>query len=321
MPQSAPNNKLPDISVVIPVFNEAGNIERLYARLESVMNDIGMSREYIFVDDGSIDGSLAILKELNKKDQRVKVVSFSRNFGHQIALTAGLDHSIGKATICMDADLQHPPELIPTLVDYWKKGYDVVYTVRTETQKATFLKTLTSKFFYWAINKIAHTNIPENAADFRLISRRAVDVLKNIKERDRFLRGLVCWIGFNQIAVPYVAQPRLHGKSKYSFIRMLRFALDGMTSFSSAPLYAATFLGLVVSLLSFFYGVFVLYARLFTDRSVPGWTSIITLILFLGGVQLVCVGIMGEYVGRIFNEVKRRPLYLIRESKGFANDA
>lgn len=308
---------IPDLSIVVPVYNEKENLEHLYERLKTVLAPLGHSYELIFVDDGSSDSTLDVLKSFQKQDGNVRILSFSRNFGHQIALTAGLDYASGKAVISLDADLQHPPELIPELVKRWKDGYDVVYTVRMDSGDTSWFKRITSKVFYRLMNFFSHTHIPEGGADFRLLNRRAVDTLKNIRERNRMLRGLVGWIGFNQIALPYQAAPRRGGAPKYSLLRMARLAMDGLTSFSSAPLYLATIFGFIVSIFSFLYAAYVLYARFFTDMTVPGWTSLVVVVLFLGGVQLICLGIMGEYIGKIYSEMKNRPLYLVRESIGF----
>lgn len=305
-----------ELSVVVPVYNEAENLEALLKALGPILEAETASWECVFVDDGSTDASLEILRRMRARDPRVRFVSLSRNFGHQVALTAGMDHARGKAVLSMDADLQHPPELIPEMIRRWREGNDVVYSVRRYGDGAGFLKRVTSGFFYWLIRKVSRVDIHPDAADFRLLSRRAADSLISLRERDRFLRGLVSWIGFRQIAVPYVARARHGGRTKYSLLRMARLAEDGLISFSSAPLYLATFLGFTVSICSFLYMLVILYWRLFTNLTVQGWTSLIVIVLFLGGVQLVCVGIVGEYVGKIYNEIKRRPLYLIKEKEG-----
>jgi dolichol-phosphate mannosyltransferase len=311
-----PAENPPELSVVIPVFNEAENLDALYGALKPVLDRETPSWELLFVDDGSSDRSLDLLKALHAKEPRVRFLSLSRNFGHQAALTAGLDHARGQAVISMDGDLQHPPEVIPEMVRRWREGNDVVYSIRRYGDGAGVLKRATSSFFYWFMRKISRTEIHPDAADFRLLSRRAVNALVSLREQDRFVRGLVSWIGYRQAAVPFVAPARHGGRSKYSAFRMLRLAADGLTSFSSAPLYLATFFGFVVSVCSFLYMLVVLYWKFFTALTVPGWTSLIIIVLFLGGVQLICVGIVGEYVGKIYHEIKRRPLYLIRETGG-----
>lgn len=303
----------PRLSLVIPVFNEAENILPLHTRLTKVLKH---SSEIIFIDDGSTDNSLQVITALHQQDNKVKAVSFSRNFGHMAALTAGLDIASGDAVITLDADLQHPPELIPELVKQWENGAEVVNTIRKETKGAGQLKGLTANLFYWLINRIARIDLPAGGADYRLLDRKAVDYLKRLRERSRFLRGLISWIGFRQTCVEYEADARTAGKSKYSFGKMFSFALDGITSFSAVPLRISTYLGLTVAGLSFFYILYAVYIRLFTDRAIEGWTSVLVTVLFIGGIQLIFLGVIGEYLSRVFEEAKQRPLYIISRQIG-----
>jgi polyisoprenyl-phosphate glycosyltransferase len=305
------------ISIVVPVYNEQDALPELYKRVVQVMKTVDMSYEIIFINDGSTDKSLEIMLELCGKNEDVKVLEFSRNFGHQVAIAAGLDYSSGEAVITMDADLQHPPELIPELIKKWQDGYKVVRTCRQATANTSYFKNISSRFFYFIINRLSEDYIPPGAADFQLLDRSAVESFRRVGERTLFLRGLVSWMGYKQIAIPYEASSRYGGESKYSFIRMLRFAIDGTTSFSSMPLYFAGFIGIIISILSFAYAGFAIYARLFTNRALPGWTSVMAAVLFLGGVHLISVGIQGAYLGRIYNEVKARPRYLINNKYNF----
>ncbi len=305
------------LSLVVPVYNEAEGIQIFHAELKKVADGLGMPVEFIYVNDGSRDNSFALLKSISQSDNRVKAVSLSRNFGHQIALTAGLDRAKGDAVVMLDADLEHPPQLIPELIKKWKEGYDVVYTIRHYPEDIGFFKRITSKIFYFFFKKVSSTPIEENTADFRLLSRRAADSLKSIREQYRFIRGLVKWIGFNQVSVPYTAQHRRNGQTKYTIPKMFRLAMDGVTSFSITPLYISTLVGFFVSGFSFMYALVVLYFRLFTDKTVQGWSAIMLVCLFLGGLQLICLGIIGEYIGKIYQELKHRPLYLIQETVGF----
>jgi glycosyltransferase involved in cell wall biosynthesis len=304
-------------SIVIPVYNEAEVLPSLYDRLTRVMEGLVESYEIIFVNDGSRDDSTALLRDFQDRDARVKFLSFSRNFGHQIAITAGLDYSSGQAAVVMDADLQDPPEVIPRLIEQWRKGYDIVFAVRAKRQGEGFFKRATAALFYRLFRRMAATEIPLDAGDFRLMSRRAVEALQSIRERNRFIRGLAGWIGFRQTAVTYVRDVRQAGETKYPLKKMLRFALNGLLSFSVVPLQLASYLGFLISSIGFFYIVYAIGLKLFTDRVVLGWTSVMVAVLFLGGVQLISLGIIGEYIGRIYDEVKQRPLYVVDEAKGF----
>ena len=304
-------------SVIIPVYNEAEVVPTLYRRLTRVMEGLGEPYEIIFVNDGSRDDSPTLLRELWDRDKRVRFLSLSRNFGHQIAITAGLDRSSGQAVIVMDADLQDPPEVIPQLIEQWRKGYDVVFAVRERRRGDGLFKRATAALFYRLFRHLSATDVPVDAGDFRLMSRRAVEALNAIRERNRFIRGLAGWIGFPQTSVPFVRDVRHAGETKYSLKQMVRFAFNGIISFSLVPLQLAGYLGFVVSATSFFYMAYAIWLKLFTDRVVLGWTSVMVAVLFLGGVQLVSLGIIGEYLGRIYEEVKQRPLYIVGEARGF----
>ena len=310
------NHRTESISIVVPVFNEERNIQELYRRLGKVMMTLDYLYEVIFVDDGSKDKSLSVLKEIRKTDDRVKFISFSRNFGHQIAITAGMEYASGDAIIVMDADLQHPPEMLPHLIEKWEEGFEIVSTIREDVKAVGFFKKLTASVFYKLINRISHTEIQANAPDFRLLDRKVVNTLKLMKEQGRFVRGLIGWVGFNQTFIKFVADKRYAGTTKYSLKKMMKFALDGITAFSSFPLRIAIHLGMVATIIPLPYAIYAIYIRLFTDIAVPGWASILVAVVFLGGVQLITIGIIGEYIARIYEEVKRRPLYIVRERAG-----
>lgn len=273
--------------------------------------------EIIYVDDGSTDGTARVLRELQASDSCVRVVRLSRNFGHQIAITAGLEHSSGDAVVIIDADLQDPPEVIAEFLARWREGYDVVYGVRTERPGETAFKLWTAKAFYRFINQLSDTRIPLDTGDFRLMDRAAVDALLSMPERDRFVRGMVSWLGFSQVAVPYTRAERYAGNTKYPFFKMLRLATDGILSFSTTPLRLATWMGFAASGLAIMGILYALFEHFFGTGLVKGWTSSLIAVLFIGGVQLICLGIIGEYVGRIYGESKRRPLYFVRERLGF----
>ncbi len=307
-------------SVVIPVFNEEDNLESLYHRLSKVLEDSCTNYEIIFVDDGSTDNSLKIIRRLRETDSGVKIISFSRNFGHQVAITAGIDYASGSAVIVMDADLQDPPEVIPRLVEKWREGYDTVYAIR-ESRKDSIFKKAIAFIFYRLFQRMSDVDIPVDAGDFRLMSRRVVDILKTMPERNRYLRGLASWIGFNQARIRYARDKRYAGKSKYTLWKLARLALDGVTSFSHFPLRLVTQLGLVVSLVGFIYTAKMIIDTLLFGRTVPGWTTLMAAVLFLGGVQLIVIGVIGAYIGRVYVEVQQRPLYLIKEKIGFAKKA
>ncbi|MFN3414417.1 MAG: glycosyltransferase family 2 protein, partial [Thermoanaerobaculum sp.] len=304
-----------ELSVVVPVFNEEENLPELYRRLKAVLSTAVSSWEVLFVDDGSRDRSWELISGLAESDPHVRGLRFSRNFGHQMAFAAGLDHARGQAVVIMDADLQDPPELIPQLLAKYREGFEVVYAVRVARHGETFFKKLTAKLFYRLLARITSVQIPLDTGDFRLMGRRAVEAFRRLPERHRFTRGLVAWLGFPQTGVPYERAPRHAGTTKYPLRKMVRFAVDAITSFSHVPLQLATWLGFIVSGFAFFYILVVIVLK-FAGISWPGYTSIMAAILFLGGVQLVMVGLLGEYVGRIYDEVKRRPLYLVAEEVG-----
>jgi polyisoprenyl-phosphate glycosyltransferase len=300
------------ISVVAPVYNEAETVAELHRRLTAALAPLGRY-EVVFVDDGSTDGTWDVLRELAQEDVRLRLLRLSRNFGHQIALSAGLDHARGDAVVSMDGDLQDPPELIPDLVESWLEGADVVFAVRRRREGETWFKLATASAFYKLINSVSSVDIPEQAGDFRLLSRRALDALLAMPERARYLRGMSSWIGFRQSQVEYTRDARRAGQTKYPLRRMLHFAGDAVTSFSATPIRFVAGLGFASVALCLVALAWSLYVRLFTDQTVAGWTSVMVLVLFLGGVQLLSLGIIGQYVGRIFDEVKGRPLYFVDE--------
>jgi len=311
---------MPFISAVVPCYNEEENLPILHERLTKVFQSLGRPYEIVLVDDGSRDRTFAVIAELSRKDPCVRGVSLSRNFGHQICLTCGLDHARGEVVAMMDADLQDPPELIGEMLKKYEEGYDVVYAVRTRREGETMFKKATAALFYRILRFFTRIDIPVDTGDFRLISRRALDSVLSLRERNRFLRGLFSWVGFRQIGVPYVRPARLKGETKYPLRKMVRFALDGITSFSTFPLHAASFLGMLAALAGFLYGLRVFYIAMI-GKPVPGWASLMVVVLFFGGVQLFTLGVLGDYVGRIFDEVKRRPLYFVRDRAGFGEDA
>lgn len=308
-----------NISVVVPVFNEEENISVLCNKLNTVLSSMHKSFEIILVDDGSKDKTFEVLVQLRQQLPELKIISLSRNFGHQIALTAGLEHAAGEVVISLDGDMQHPPELIPELYAQYEAGFDIVNTIRIETKDAGMFKNVTSKTFYKIINRLSNTEIIEGAADFRLMSRKALDAFLQLKEKDRFTRGLVSWMGFKQTFVSFEAASRFAGKSKYTVRKMVRFALDGVTSFSSRPLRLSFVLGLLIAFFGLCYAVFALIMH-FSGQTIQGWTSLLIVVLLMGGVQLISIGIIGEYLSRVYNEVKNRPLYFVKDTRGFENN-
>lgn len=299
------------ISIVIPVFNEQENVRVFYQEVCKYMEPLGYFYELIFIDDGSSDDTAVILDQLTQQDTKVKAVLLARNFGHQVALTCGLDYARGDAVITMDGDLQHPPELLPLLLATWEAGFEVVQTVRVDTAGVSWLKKFTSSMFYRLINTMSDIHIVEGGSDFRLLDKKVVQTFQRFKENARFIRGIIGDMGYRQAQVEFVAPERFAGKSKFSPGKMLSFALDGITAYSKLPLRFAFYLGLLFGVLSFGLTLDVVYTRLFTTNAVPGWATIAASILLLGGIQLVGLGIIGEYIGRIFEEVKQRPLYWI----------
>lgn len=307
------------ISIVVPAFNEEEVLKEFHRRVAVVLDSLLYSSEIIYVNDGSSDNTLGVMLELKEKDSRVKIIDLSRNFGKEIALTAGLDHAGGDGVVVIDADLQDPPELIRELIKYWEKGYDVVYAKRISREGESFVKKATAVLFYQLIQKVSNIKIPEDTGDFRLLSRRAVDALKELREQHRFMKGLFTWIGYPQRAVLYQREPRLAGKTKWNYWRLWNFALEGITSFTIGPLKIAVYMGISTSLFAFIYAVFVFSKALIYGDPVRGYPSLMVVILFLGGIQLLSIGIMGEYLGRIFNETKKRPLYFIKNHYASCN--
>lgn len=305
------------LSVIVPCLNEQEVICSTHQRLAAALEQAALEFEIIYVDDGSTDATPELLRELQTQDSRVRMVRFSRNFGHQIAITAGLEHASGDAVAIIDADLQDPPEVILEFLQKWMHGYDVVYGVRSERDGETAFKLWTAKAFYRLIGKLSETPIPLDTGDFRLMDRHVVEALLSMPERDRFVRGMVSWLGFSQVALPYHRAARAAGTTKFSLFKMLRFATDGIVSFSISPLRLATWMGFAASGFAILVMLYTLYERVFGTGVVRGWTSTMMAILFIGGVQLICLGIIGEYVGRIYGEAKRRPLYVVREKVGF----
>lgn len=307
----------PVYTLVIPVWNEEKVIPILYERLRAVMDQTGESWEVVFVNDGSTDRSLELLVELRQQDSRVKILNFSRNFGHQIAITAGFDYAEGDAVIVMDADLQDPPETVLKLIDKWREGYDVVYAVRTRREGESAFKLWTASVFYRLIRSIADVDIPVDAGDFRLMDRRVVLAMRRMRERSRFMRGLSSWVGFKQIAVEYERAARFAGETKYPFRKMLLLANNAITSFSHVPLQLATVTGFILAGISALGIVVTIVLRLWGQDALSGQATTLVSVLFLGGIQLIFLGIIGEYLGRIYDEVKNRPLYIIADAYGF----
>lgn len=301
------------ISFVVPVFNEEENIREFHRRLTQVMAPLPYDYEILFIDDGSKDRTSQLIRELSEKDPHVQGYVFARNFGHQLALTCGLDQSTGNAVISMDGDLQHPPEMVPELLKKWEEGYEIVQTVRKATEDATWFKNITSRLYYKLINSMSEVRVTPGGSDFRLMDRKAVDALNRFRERARFIRGMVNNLGFRYTTLEFVAPPRFAGHSKFSLRKMLRFALDGITAFSRVPLRLALYVGCIAGLGSILLIGHVIYVKYIIQDAVPGWTTLAAAEFFLGGVELIGIGIVGEYVGRIFDEVKQRPLYIIRE--------
>jgi glycosyltransferase involved in cell wall biosynthesis len=301
------------LSVVIPAYNEEEVLPAFHNRLAAVLDSLDMDGEILYVNDGSTDGTLETLGDLKKNDIRISIVDLSRNFGKEIALTAGLDHARGDAVVVIDADLQDPPELITELIKYWREGYDVVYATRIRRDGETLLKKATAYGFYRLIQKVSRVKIPEDTGDFRLLSRRAVEGLTKMREQHRFMKGLYAWIGFPQKAVRYRRDPRYAGQTKFNYWRLWNFALEGITSFTIAPLKAATYVGLISALGAFVYGGALIIGTLLYGNPIAGYPSIMVTILFLGGIQLITLGVMGEYLGRMFDESKGRPLYLVNQ--------
>lgn len=311
----------PILSIIIPCFNEALVIRETLFRIDRVCSTIpDMDPEWICVDDGSTDDTFDILASLASHDPRLKLIRLSRNFGHQIAVTAGLEAAQGEAIVIIDADLQDPPELIPEMLDKWRQGFDVVYAQRTERAGESRFKKTSASLFYRVLQRLSDIPIPVDTGDFRLISRRVAQTLSDMPERDRFVRGMTSWVGFRQTALPYTRASRHAGETKYTLLKMMRLASDGIMSFSTKPLQISIALGLLCAGIATCGIVYALFMRLFTDIWVQGWTALMIAVLFLGGIQLITIGILGGYVGRIYLESKRRPLYVVSALVGFNRD-
>ena len=303
-----------DISVIIPVYNEEKNIQNLYDRLTQVMENLKITYELIFINDGSSDASIGLIKVLAKKNKEVKYIDFSRNFGHQIAVTAGLDKTIGEAVVIIDADLQDPPELIHEMYEKRKEGYEVIYAKRKKRKGESFLKLWTAKIFYRLLSKLTSISIPVDTGDFRMIDKKIVEVLREMPEKNKYLRGQISWVGFNQTFVEYNREERQAGTTGYTYRKMLNFALDGITSFSDVPLKVVTYFGFFVSIIAFLVSIYALIVKLVWNDSVAGWSSLMIAILFIGGIQMIAVGIIGEYLSRMNHNIRNRPLYIIKDS-------
>lgn len=299
------------LSIVVPAFNEQDVLPAFHARLATVLDALDIESEVIYVNDGSRDGTRTVMMDLRERDSRVGVLDLSRNFGKEIAMTAGLEHARGDAVVIIDADLQDPPELIPDLVRNWQEGWDMVYAQRVERLGESLLKKATARWFYRLMQRVGRVRIPENAGDFRIMSRRAVNSLLQLREQHRFMKGLFAWIGYPQKGIPYQRDPRFAGRTKWDYWRLWNFALDGITSFTTTPLKWATYLGILTALGSFAYAVLIILQKLLYGNPVKGYPSLMVVILFLGGIQLIFLGIIGEYLGRMFDETKGRPLYFI----------
>lgn len=303
----------PLISIVVPAYNEEEVLTEFHEAVDITLSRLPFDLEIVYINDGSTDATLEIINDLRNHDKRVTLIDLSRNFGKEIALSAGLHKAAGDAVVIIDADLQDPPGLIPELIDEWQNGYDVVYAKRTLRNGESLLKKTTAHFFHRIIQHVGNFSIPEDTGDFRILSRRAVNALNTFKEHHRFMKGLFAWIGFKQKAVYYKRDSRRAGKSKWSYWRLWNFALDGITSFTIAPLKISTYIGTITALSAFGYGIYMVIDTLLHGNEVPGYPSLVVIILILGGIQLVAIGILGEYLGRIFNETKQRPLYFINE--------
>ncbi len=305
--------KKPTFSIIAPIYNELENIPELYPRMRDVMDQTGEPWELILVDDGSTDGSTEVIRKLADNDPRIRPVIFARNFGHQIAVTAGIDYSRGDAVVIIDADLQDPPEVILDLIEKWREGYEVVYAVREEREGDSWFKRTTASLFYRLIFRITDVNIPLDTGDFRLIDKKVVAVMKQMREKHRFLRGMSAWVGFRQIGVKYKRKPRYAGETKYPLKKMINLALNAVTSFSYFPLQVVTYIGFIAAGLSVLAIPIVAILRLTTGTALLGQATTLIIVLFLGGVQLISLGIIGEYIGRIYDEAKGRPLYIVAE--------
>jgi glycosyltransferase involved in cell wall biosynthesis len=307
-------------SIVVPVYNEEEVVLESYKRLKHVMDSVNENYELIFINDGSRDKTAIILNEICVMDNNVKFIDFSRNFGHQLAITAGMDYAIGQAIVVIDADLQDPPEIIPQMINKWKEGFEVVYGKRVERKGETFFKKLTAAAFYRLLKNMTDVDIPVDTGDFRLIDRKVCDALKVMNERSRYIRGIISWLGFKQTGVEFSRDKRFAGETKYPLKKMVKFAFDAITSFSYKPLKLASFAGIIISMLSFLYLIIVLIQKISGFAQIQGWASTLAVNLFFNGIILIILGIIGEYIGRIYDEAKGRPLYMIRQLKNFEMD-
>lgn len=309
------------LSIVIPVLNEERGLPRLLDRLVSALDGLGRPWEVIFVDDGSKDGTAAMLMALNARDPRFKAIVLSRNFGKEIAVAAGLRYAVGAAAVVMDGDLQHPPETIPALVRHWEQGYEVVYGERANRATDTPLHRVMARMFYGVFKTMSHTELPQGAGDFRVIDRKVIDVLNRMDERARFNKGLFAWVGFRSIGVPYQVEAREEGRSRWRWRQLLRFALDGVLSFSTIPLRVWSYLGLLVSAFAFLFALYILVEALVFGINAPGFPTLIISVMFFSGVQLISLGVIGEYLGRVYEEVKGRPLFVVAREIGLGTDS
>ncbi|MEM6252256.1 MAG: glycosyltransferase family 2 protein [Cyanobacteria bacterium P01_D01_bin.156] len=315
-PRVQPPELAPELSIVVPLYCEESNVDYLFQRLEAVAQNLGVTYEIVCVDDGSKDQTLLRLIDHHRRNPSIKVVSLARNFGKELALTAGIDYSRGQAVVPIDADLQDPPECIRQLIEKWREGYDVVYAKRRSRSGETWLKKFSANGFYRIIGRMSQVPIPQDTGDFRLMDRRVIEALKKLPERTRFMKGLFAWVGYQQTFIIYDRDPRHSGNTKWNYWKLWNFAIDGIVSFSSTPLRVWGYLGVAISILSFLYASFLIIRTLILGIDVPGYASLMVAILFLGGIQLVSLGIIGEYLGRVYEEVKQRPLYLVREFYG-----
>jgi polyisoprenyl-phosphate glycosyltransferase len=304
------------LSVIIPAYNEEGNVNIIYHRIKDVLDTGNVDYEIIFVNDGSIDKTKKNILDLIENDRKIKLISFTRNFGHQLALTAGYNHCTGDAAITMDCDLQHPPEMIPELIKKWEEGYEIVNTVRYDKNQKSAFKKYTSKYYYKFFSWITGVPIEEGSADYRLVDKKVISEIKRLSESEIFLRGMFYWFGFKSVSIPYTPNERYSGTTKYNLRKMVHFAINGITSFSVMPLKIVTFMGFFVSGLAILYMIYSMYSWIFLKDVISGWTSLTLSVLFLGGVQLISIGILGEYLGKIFIETKKRPRYVIDEING-----
>ena len=306
-------SKIPTYSVVVPCFNEQEVITETYNRLTKVMKGMAEPYELLFINDGSKDSTAQIIAEFCINDKSVRLINFARNFGHMPAISAGMEYAKGKAIFIIDADLQDPPEIFPEMAEKWKEGYHVAYGKRTKRKGESIFKRMTAKIFYRFLRSMTNVDLPSDTGEFRLIDRKVCDAVNKMPEKNRYIRGLVSWVGFKQVAVPYVREERFAGTTKYPLRKMIAFAMDAVTSFSHKPLKLATMIGLIISFLSFLYILYAIYLRVFTDQAITGWASTIAAILFTQGIVLMILGLMGEYIGRIYTEIQNRPNYIVQE--------